>query len=146
MWKQIHTVRVFLGEKRAGSPSSLNILNLLCSGCVLCRCGVFVCRTHIKIDYTWLSQAKKLVSRCRQRSGLGLSFELQQSSYFCHHGRKGQQMTLFCMDPVMRKQAAPLVYTAVKLTELFQGQRASVLSILHKPKALALDETTKPFL
>lgn len=55
-------------------------------------------------------------------------------------------MTLFCMDPVIRKQAAPLAYTAVNLTQLFQGQIASVLSILHKPKALALDEAPKPFL
>lgn len=55
-------------------------------------------------------------------------------------------MTLFCVEPVIRTQAVPLVHTAVNLTQLFQGQIASVLSILHKPETFALGEATKPFL
>lgn len=55
-------------------------------------------------------------------------------------------MTLFCVESVIRTQAIPLVHTAVNLTQPFQGQIASVLPILHKPEALALNEATKPFL
>lgn len=50
-------------------------------------------------------------------------------------------MTTFYMYPVTKAQAGPSVHTAVDFIQLF-----SILSILNKPEALALAETSKPFL
>lgn len=49
-------------------------------------------------------------------------------------------MTTFYMYPVTKAQAGPSVHTAVDFIQLLKGI-LSILSILNKPKALALAET-----